>query len=453
MFDKMAVYSRLPVWGQNLACCLEGERIIRTRYGKLFWNLLEGYEKHGTWSYEHLCEYRDKKLRRMIRHCYDTVPYYRGLFHEGGINPESIRRLDDLKVLPLLTKEIVNRNPEQFISSAVPRRKMLTAHTSGTTGAGFIFKTTQRAQCEQWAVWWRYRRRLGIPFGTWCALFGGRSVVPAVQKKQPFYRINKPGRQIYFSSYHMNEKYMDSYVNALEQYRLSWIHGYPSSIALLARYMTDRNRKLPYQIKWVTTGAENLLEQHKEAVYDAFGVIPYQHYGMSEGVANLSEDKEHVYRIDEDFACTEFLTDRTHASCRIAGTSLTNFAMPLVRYDTGDFAVVENGKRSAVLSVDGRREDYLVLSNGVKLGRLDHIFKDMKNVKEAQIRQNQAGKIRFLVVKGIHYMKADEGRLRQEIESRLGREPYQIHYVQKIEKNKSGKLRFVVSEMQEQTND
>ena len=81
MFDKMAVYSRLPVWGQNLACCLEGERIIRTRYGKLFWNLLEGYEKHGTWSYEHLCEYRDKKLRRMIRHCYDTVPYYRGLFH------------------------------------------------------------------------------------------------------------------------------------------------------------------------------------------------------------------------------------------------------------------------------------------------------------------------------------------------------------------------------------
>lgn len=448
--DQMAVYGRLPIWGQNLACYAQGKKIARTRYGQLFWEALAAYASRDSWTYGQLCEYRDKRLRRLIRHCYQTVPYYRDLFREQGICPESIRTLSDLEKLPILTKDMIKECPEKFLSEAFPPRKMISAHTSGTTGAGFVFQTTQRAQCEQWAVWWRYRYRLGIPYGTWCALFGGRSIVPAAQQKPPFYRINKPGRQIYFSAYHMNGRNMPDYVDALIRYRLRWIHGYPSSIALLANYMAEHGITLPYKVKWVTTGAENLLDWQKAAIYQAFGVEPYQHYGMAEGVSNLSEDRGHVYHIDEDFACTEFIYGREFDSYKIIGTNLVNFAMPLLRYDTGDLALLKDGECRQAVSIDGRREDYLVLRNGVRLGRLDHIFKDMPHVKEAQIKQDREGNIQFLVVRGSQYTASDEQRLGHEIKSRLGDEPYQIVYPQEIEKSKSGKLRFVVSKMQEQ---
>lgn len=446
MLDKMFVYNHLPVWGQNLACYVEGKRIVKTRYGKAFWKYLSEYEERNTWPYEKLCEFRDRRLSRMIKHCYATVPYYTKLFDEGGVSPERIKHLDDLKILPVLTKEIINKQPDRFLSTAYPMEHMIKQHTSGTTGAGLVFKTTQKAICEQWAVWWRYRKKLGIDYGTLCALFGGRSVVPVNRTTPPFYRINKPCEQVYFSAYHMNNNNMPHYIDALEKYKPIWIHGYPSSISFLAQYMIENDVKLSYDVQWITTGAENLHENQKNAIQKAFGIYPYQHYGMTEGVANISENIHHKYMIDEDYAAVEFLRNESIDTYRIVGTSLTNYAMPLLRYEVGDNAVLEVDDSRSVLTIDGRKEDYLVLSNGVTIGRLDHIFKDMVNVKEAQIFQDIDGKITFYVVRGKNYKVEDENRLHKEIKERIGSEPYQISYKDKIARTKSGKIRFVISE-------
>ncbi|MDR1183190.1 MAG: hypothetical protein LBK67_00150, partial [Coriobacteriales bacterium] len=147
-----------------------------------------------------LAEYRDAKLKKMIKHCYETVPYYTQLFNEGEVNPNSIKSLEDLRILPILTKSIVNKNPEDFISTAIPKSKMVTMHTSGTTGSSFVFQTTQEVICEQWAVWWRYRRALGIEFGTEQAMFGTQRIVPVNQHKPPYWRYNKANHQTYFSA-------------------------------------------------------------------------------------------------------------------------------------------------------------------------------------------------------------------------------------------------------------
>ncbi len=444
--DAMKIYNILPIWGQNFACYCEGARIAKYRYGKKFWKYLSEYEKRNTWTYEQLCEFRDKRLCKMVNHCYNTVPYYKELFNDMGLNPESIKYLDDLKKLPILTKETINLNPKKFLSVLYSESKMQTQHTSGTSGAGFVFKTTNEAICEQWAVWWRYRRNLGIEFGTLCGLFGGRSIVPISQKKPPFYRINKLGNQIYFSAYHMSDINMKEYIAALNDFKPLWLHGYPSSLALLAQYLFENKIQLNYSVKWITTGAENLLQQQKEIIKTAFGVEPYQHYGMAEGVANASENLYHQYIIDEDYAAIELIFDEKIRASRIIGTSLTNFAMPLLRYEVGDIAMVDEMQSRKILTIDGRKEDYLILNNGTKIGRLDHIFKDMVNVREAQIKQDAMGNIAFFVVKGANYSTSDEACLKKEIEERLGKEKYTICYKDRIERTKSGKIRFVVSE-------
>lgn len=444
MMNKMQVYNHLPIWIQNLVCCWEGRKIKATRYGDIFEKKLSEYEERDKWSYEQKREYRDEQLRKMIHHCYDTVPYYHNLFNELHIKPDDIQHLDDLKLLPILTKDIINENPEAFISSAISQNKLMTAHTSGTTGTGFIFKTTQEAICEQWAVWWRYRRAIGIKFTDWCAMFGGRSIVPITQVNPPFFRWNKPCKQLYFSTYHMNDNSMPHYIYSIKNSKVNWIHGYPSAINILADYMIQNHQKL--NIKYTTTGAENLLQSQKEKIKIALGHVPYEHYGLSEGTANFSENKNHIMFVDEDFAATEFITNE-YGTKSIIGTTLTNFAMPFVRYNTGDVCKMEEIPTGRVIKeLDGRKEDYLVLRDGTKVGRLDHIFKDMINVREAQFIQKEPGIAKLRIVRNARYNVEDESLLKAEIYSRLKNVDIRIEYVSEIARTKTGKFRFVVAE-------
>ncbi len=329
------LYLKLPVFAQNWACSLEGWRIKRLRYDAAFWQKLRAAEERMHWPVERMCAYRDARLREFLEHCGATVPYYRRLFAECGFDPKRLRRMEDLQQLPILTKDTVRERPEQFLSEAVPTRERIMSHTSGTTGSGLRFAVTQDAMQEQWATWWRYRRWHGITHHTWCGYFGGRSVVPLAQKGPPFWRVNRPGRQVMFSGYHLNEQNAPVYVAELRRRRLPWLHGYPSMLALLASYVVESGDALGYSVSNVTTGAENLLPQQAAVIEQAFGVKPVQNYGMAEAVANFSEFRDERLYVDEDFAAVEFVKNEG-GGYKVVGTNFSNLATPLVRYEVGD---------------------------------------------------------------------------------------------------------------------
>lgn len=450
--NKMAIYNKLPIFAQNILCNFEGRRIKKARFGQDFWEILSGYEERNSWTYEEIAEYRNAKLRRMIEHCYQTVPYYRALFDEIGINYKEINRIEDLRALPILTKETVKERFDEFISTEVKRDDMVWSQTNGTTGSGFRFLTTNKTISEQWAVWWRYRKNLGISFDERCAVFGGKAVVPQSQNKPPFWRSVSPANQVYFSIYHLNEKNIKDYINALNSYKIKWIHGFPSAIALIAAYMVDTNLELNYKLEYITIGSENLLEHQKELIYKAFGVKPQQHYGLAEGVANISENSDGHLIVDEDFSAVEFV-EMGNEGKHIIGTTLSNFAMPLLRYDTKDIAeigTVWNDKQNwrSVLSIDGRKEDYIILKNGTKVGRLAHVFADALAVSEAQIYQKSVGEIVVRIVKNANYTNRDEQKIINNLKERLGSDiKLSIEYPQRIERTSTGKLRFVISEV------
>jgi phenylacetate-CoA ligase len=306
---------------------------------------------------------------------------------------------------------------------------------------------------EQWAVWWRYRRWHGIAPGTWCGYFGGRSVVPVSQAHPPFWRYDLPGHQLLFSGYHMSSANLDAYVAKLRRRRPPWLHGYPSLLALLAAHLLETGTHLGYELRWVTIGAENLLPQQAALMERAFGVRPRQHYGMTEATANVSECERGSLHVDEDFAAVEFIDTSEEGACRIVGTNFTNPAMPLIRYDSHDVATFPGrrcGCRRAgrtVERIDGREEDYVVIASGARLGRMDHIFKDMTNVREAQIRQRHDGEITLLIVRGRSYDADDEAVLLRETRKRVGDDTrLRVEYVEELERTRTGKLRLVVRE-------
>jgi len=396
-----------------------------------------------------------KRCRAIVKHAASTVPYYRRLFAEMHIDPQDIRGPDDLTALPILDKQTVQRNLADFHSESLNQTQYSMAHTSGTTGAGLALPMTLKAEQEQWAVWWRYRSRFGLDRNTWHAHFYGKSIVPFERVKPPFWRVNQPGRQILFSAYHMSEHSLPFYVDELNRRQPPWIQGYPSLLALLGSVMLEQGYELDYRPKVVLVGSENLLPQQKLVIEKAFDVACRQHYGMAEGVANISECPEGNFHVDEDYACVEFLSIDDN-SYRIIGTNYTNYAFPLLRYDTGDVAELESPDKKCpcgipgrlVKSIDGRKEDYVLTPDGRRIGRLDHIFKDMVNIKECQIFQEHEDRVVFRVVRGKEYTGKDEKKLLHEAGTRLGnRIEMDIDYVEAIERTHRGKLRFVVSKV------
>ena len=206
----------------------------------------------------------------------------------------------------------------------------------------------------------------------------------------------------------------------------------------------------------MTTGAENLLPHQAAAIERAFGVRPTQHYGLAEGAANISQCERGSLHVDEDFAAVEFIPTGKDGLHRIVGTNLTNTATPLLRYDTQDLATLRDGSSCGcgrpgrvVERVDGRLEDYVVLRNGARIGRMDHIFKDMVRIQEAQIHQAAPGEMTIRVVRGAGYGDDDERALHRETLKRLGDDmDVRIEYVHSLPRSRTGKLRFVLSEIQ-----
>lgn len=442
-------YARLPRALQSAALSAEGWRQRRERYGGDFEPRLDAYLRRERASEDELRHVRREKLRALLCHAADTLPFWGERFRAAGLDPRAVEGPDDLRALPVLTKSEVVAAGDRMVWSGVPKGSVRKVHTSGTTGAGLVFVTTLDAVRDQWAVWWRYRMRHGLDRGTWSATLAGRSVVPGESDDRRPWRINVPGRQVLFSQYHLRPGTVAGYARELVRRSLPWIHGYPSFVAYLAGLIAEAGVEPP-RPRRVTLGAENVLVSQSRLIREIFGVAPIQHYGLAEMVANASQCAEGRLHVDEDFAAVEFLPagDGTH---RILGTSLTNLAMPFIRYDTGDIARLAAspcrcGLPGRVLeAVDGRSEDLLELSDGSQVGRLDHLFKDAVRVAEAQIRQAEAGRCTIAIVPRHGFDAADRRALVHECRTRFGdRLAVEIELVAEIPRTSSGKLRLVV---------
>jgi phenylacetate-CoA ligase len=451
--DPEGVYLRLPIRVQHLGCSFIGWRIERTRYAGAFPKILADAQERTHWSGENIRAFQSRRLIEFVALAEKTT-FYRKRFQLAGIGASDIKSIDDLSKCAILTKE----EAQEYCQGAVPpvpKDETHIVHTSGTTGGALRFPVTMRATQEQWAIWWRYRGWHGLRRGTWCALFGGRSVVPPWQEEAPFWRLNYPGRQIVFSGYHMNSKNLPKYVDELRRRRPPWIHGYPSLLAVLAAHMIDTGQDFGYDLKWITIGAENLLPHQTAVIERAFGLKPIQHYGLAEGAANISQCELGTLHVDEDYAAVEFIPLGRDGLHRIIGTNFTNPATPFIRYDTQDLATILDERSCAcgrpgrvVERIDGRRDDYVLLRDGTRLGRMDHIFKDMVNIHEAQIHQARPGEMTIRVVRGRAYREEDEQTLLREAVKRVGGgTEVRIEYMDALPRSSVGKLRFVVSEL------
>ncbi|MFW8629173.1 hypothetical protein [Vibrio natriegens] len=355
--------------------------------------------------------------------------------------------------LPIINKCDVKLNNQAFINRDFKKESLIKTSTSGSTGSALTFFETKQAERERWAVWWRYRQSIGIRFFTRCAYFGGKSITTG--KKNRFWVGGLISPQLNFSSFHISQENVFFYVKQLNKFKPQWIHGYPSALHLLSKFALDAGLELEFDVKVITIGSESLLDYQKDSIEKFFKNRVFQHYGLAESVANISEDKLGNLRVDEDFSLVDFFpVSGAKDTYKIIGSNFSNLAFPLIKYDTGDVVYssydlsIKNTNRR-VQRIDGRVEDYLFLPNGIRIGRLAEVFKKYNEIIESQIHQLKDYSIEVRLVVNELIPLALEDELISSICTKLNYElSINIIYVDSIPKTKNGKLRFITTELE-----
>jgi phenylacetate-CoA ligase len=461
MSDSLAeqIYPRLPVFLQNAACWYYGKKEARVRFGADFEKYLQQLLDSEKFSASEIEAYQNEKLRRLIRHAYENVPYYRERWQSLKISPDDIRSRADLHKLPIVTKEDVRAHADKFISQKTPKRELISRHTSGTTGKGLHFYMTRDAIAFQWAVWWRHRMRFGVSPGAWHANFTGQRVVPVTQTAPPYWRWNRPMRQVLINMQSLAPGKIASIIDLLNSQPFDFYAGYPSFIHMLAVNAADAGLRLTLPPRLIFTGAENMLDFQRRDIHAFTGATLSDHYGSTEACVNASRCPEFVYHEDFEFCIMEGIERPGDTAKTIVSTGFGCDAFPFIRYETGDTAAWRDeaaycpcGRKSAtLLRIEGRCDDYVITPEGARIARLDYLFKDALNVKEAQIVQEKLGEIRIVVVRRSAYGTKDELDIRRDVKSWLSPSlAVKFDYVDEVPRERNGKFRAVLSRIKPQ---
>jgi len=438
------LYASCPVFIQNIICSVKGFLLKKERINSSFYSYLEQYNNTFTFSDEELLEFQRNQLYKLFLNATKSK-FWRERMSLNNINLDSKNDIiKELKKLPILTKDEVLFNCDSFLTQR--KENLNKVQTGGTTGKGLIFWETDESLNKQWAVWWRYRNKLGIDLNTWCGWFGGKEVVPSKKNEKVFFRINYFGKQIMFSPFHLSKKNAANYCRVINRRKLKWLHGYPSQLSLLASFMIELNIESPKSVKIVTIGSENITKKQKSIIEKAFDAKVYQHYGLAEKVANISENLDGILLQDSDFSYLEFIHLEENRY-RLIGTNFSNIAFPLIRYDTGDVVKLDNSGK--IIEIEGRISDYATLPNGNRFGPMNLIFKVLSNVIESQLFIKSENEFIFRIVKADNYNSVkEEYKLLKEIQKRNTDSTisFSFLYLDKLPRTKSGKLKSITYE-------
>ncbi len=451
-----ALYPRLPISVQNVACTVSGWARFRSRFNRHFFETLAAWERNADRSIEELRALQFDRLAGAIRSAREHVPYYRDLDPPVEKSDPERSIQETLAAIPPLEKRAYRDQPSAFLSRDVPPARRRRSQTSGTTGTALPLWYTPDTLAEEYATVWRLRRAVGLDIRDPHLSFNGQIIVPITQEGPPFYRTNHHGGQTLFSIYHMTPRNLRSYVDAIHEAPADFVQGYPSAIHIAARALLEAGRPLePGRLKAVFTSSESLLSFQRETIEAGFGAPIFDRYGVSEFVVSMTQCSEGRLHVDMEFCIVEVeVIDETEDSETgpLLVTGLAPQATPRFRYRVGDVGTRAKtpcpcGRAGdSFYEVDGRIEDYVVTPDGRLVGRMDHIFKRQLDVAEAQILQKTEEAIEVLVVPRSTYSRTSERAIISEIRQRLGSDiEISIQQVSEISREPNGKFRAVKS--------
>ena len=422
-------------------------------------------EESQWWSREALERRQLQRLQALVAHAYANVPAYRRLYDEAGVRPEHIQSLADIALLPMVTKRQMREAPQEFRAQNANGFHPIPLNTSGTTGTPFQFDSDAETEAVERAFVRRHRSWGGLRTGETVASMGGKLVVPLDQKHPPYWRSSHPDKILWLSTFHMTPDHLDLYVEHLRSSGIRFLKGYPSNLAVFAYHLKERGGFLP--MKAVFTGSEPLFEHARATIEERFRCRVYDWYGVSERVVTSGQcERLEDYHVHMENCLVEIVRGdvvaRVEEVGEIAGTCLSNYAMPFIRYRTGDMSARTEQPCGCgrglmtIRQVTTKWEHVLTTADGrwISPSTLTHPFKPVQGLRKSQIIQDTPGEFIVKVVADASFDGAQEHLLLAGFHSRLGAGAVvRIDRVEDLPVEPSGKFRWIISRVPSRIND
>lgn len=442
------VYDKSPVFLQNLAVSAYGFIREQKRFGGDYKKHLRQVLDSEFCSGEEVREYQREKLAALFAAAKTSV-HYRALIE--SMEKETNDPFEMLKMFPVLEKDSLRGKESDFYTDEAKHSYSL--HTSGSTGTPLNVKMSKSDFRLRMALLEREKRRFGVTHKSRHLTFVGKKI--SAKKGNSFWRYNIVGNQLVMSVYDLSEDNRERYLSKILKYAPEIVEGYPSALAVIATWLRDQNLKAG--VKCVFATAETLTAEQRTIIEEGFECPVVNYYGSIEGATMITQCEQGKLHVDDESGIIEFMNPdgRKAAPGEVANmlmTSFTSQAMPLIRYNIGDLAVISPeactcGRCGTVISeIIGRVDDIFITPEKGRVGRLSTSLKLLPpTVRRAQIHQYRPEEFVLILETEERLNSAQVQLITDDLQDKLGHVSIKLQYTGKIPSGKNGKFRTQIN--------
>jgi len=365
--------------------------------------------------------------------------------------------------LPIIKKSHFVDKKFNFIPKMYNAKNLYVAKTSGSSGHALTFFKNKYAHAMDWALifdrygWYKLDNKIEARF------FGISSKANYKIKERFKDSIMKRYR---FSLLDLSESGFENFIKIFTIKKFDYLYGYTNTLLMFAKYLQSKKitlYKINQSLKYCIVTAELLTEQNRKLLEKSFGLPIINEYGVSEvGLVGFDNPSGDMIFSDETLAVDSISIDSSDYDNLII-TNLNNRAMPFVKYNIGDLAtIIQNPKKNKnriISNIIGRQNDMIHLPHGKKLPGFsivkpfdyflfENTHKFLKKIKEFIFRQNKDKEIVLdLVIRDeldANEIEIIRNFVLNELKNKIN---VHINIVDKIKKQRSGKLKQFISEI------
>ncbi|MBD5158147.1 MAG: phenylacetate--CoA ligase family protein [Butyrivibrio sp.] len=348
----------------------------------------------------------EEKITEWINEVYSTVPLY---INYAG---EARREIRNTAAMPIIRKQdFVDAqdgciNPEYYIKYM--RNELMTVQTSGSTGHYLqIMWDKSNYHCSMAELWLRRIKYHGIyPHNRLAYFFTDNDNTGSYISKENEFGIPKT---------RLMPEYIDNSYDHIMDWNPEWMLLQPSTAVLLTEYVRRKNKPVPASLRYIELSGEVLTDEVREMLKETFGCEVANQYGANEvnsvayecpeGNMHVMTSNVYVEIVDDKnkLLCDSIKKGECEESGRIILTSLTNKAMPFIRYDIGDIGAISwkicpCGCKNPVLRLyGGRNNDFIFVDehNRISPYVFVSIFDRINNFYDGAIVQFYIEQLRY----------------------------------------------------------
>jgi phenylacetate-CoA ligase len=310
---------------------------------------------------------QERKLRAVLTHAYENVAYYRSLFRSAGISPDDIQSIEDLKHVPITTKDDLRAaGQNHLIARGIDLSSCHVTRTSGTTGKPFMLYHTPSESLVRHLLGFRAHLAIGLRWRDRLCVLGDDAPHPTpLHHRLGVYRVD----------YVPVRLPLEEQIRQLRRARPTILRAWPNRLRSVLHQLDGRLSEVIWP-RMLITSAEVCDEPLRKKVQADLGVEMFNFYSASESGLMASECTTHEgLHLHADHCILECLQeDGRPADPDTPGvavlTSLHGFTMPFIRYRLGDICTriskpCSCGSAFPLIGPPlGRQEDLVRLKSG-----------------------------------------------------------------------------------------